>query len=61
MEIKSLFLYPKQVQQLIGVSPKKFYELIELEGFPKARRPGMKRKMYLREEIELWAKNLASI
>ncbi|WP_131778380.1 helix-turn-helix transcriptional regulator [Legionella bozemanae] len=53
-----LLLYPKQAQQLLGVGSTKFYELIKLPHFPKARNPLGKRPMFVRQEIEEWAINL---
>ena len=53
-----MLLYPKQAQKFLGVGTTKFYELIKLPTFPKAKSPLGKRPMYLREELEAWVKNL---
>lgn len=58
MEQKSLLLYPKQAQKLLGIGTTKFYELIKLPTFPKAKTPLGKRPMYLRTELENWVENL---
>lgn len=58
MKIDPLLLYPNQAAALIGVKTTKFYELIKLPDFPKARNPLGKRPMYVKQEIEEWAKNL---
>lgn len=58
MKQESLFLYPKQAQQFLGVGTTKFYELSKLPHFPKARNPLGKRPMFVRQEIEEWAINL---
>ena len=61
MNSKSLLVYTKQAQQMLGVGPTKFYELNKLPDFPKARNPsGGKRPMYLRAELEYWVKNLGN-
>ncbi|WP_061467985.1 helix-turn-helix transcriptional regulator [Legionella pneumophila] len=49
-----LLVYPKQAQKILGVGTTKFYELLKLPTFPKARNPLGKRPMYLREELEDW-------
>ena len=59
MKHNSLLVYPKEAQEILGVGPTKFYELINLENFPNTRvLPGGKRPVYLRSEIEEWVKNL---
>ena len=59
MTIKSdsLFVYPKQAQEMLGIGATKFYELNKLPDFPKPKNPLGKRVMYLRSELEAWAKN----
>lgn len=59
MSIVSLLVYPHEARALLGVSETKFRELVKLPDFPKPRRPGMKRPMYVRKEIEDWVKGLA--
>jgi predicted DNA-binding transcriptional regulator AlpA len=54
-----LLVYPQKAQEILGVGTTKFYELVKLPSFPKPRSPLGKRVMYLREEIESWARNLA--
>ena len=58
MKMDPLLLYPNQAALLIGVKTTKFYELIKLPDFPKPRNPLGKRPMYVKKEIEEWAKNL---
>ncbi len=59
MRNNSLLVYPKEAREILGVQTTKFYELINLESFPKTRLlPGGKRPVYLRSEIEEWVKNL---
>jgi predicted DNA-binding transcriptional regulator AlpA len=58
MQDLPMLLYPKQAQKILGVGTTKFYELIKLPTFPKSRSPLGKRPMYLREELEVWVKNL---
>ncbi|KTD02659.1 helix-turn-helix transcriptional regulator [Legionella feeleii] len=58
MKQESLLLYPKQAQKFLGIGATKFYELVKLSNFPKAKTPLGKRPMYLREELEKWVKNL---
>lgn len=58
METKSLFVYPKQAQEILGVGTTKFYELNKLPDFPKAKNPLGKRNFYLRSELEDWAKKV---
>lgn len=60
MSDKSIFIYPKQAQTLLGVGTTKFYELNKLSDFPKPKNPLGKRPMYLRKEIEEWAITLRS-
>lgn len=55
---ESLLLYPGETKKFLGVGSTKFYELIKLPDFPKPRNPLGKRPMYLRKEIEDWARNL---
>lgn len=55
---ESIFLYPKQAAKLLGVGTTKFYELNKLCDFPKPRNPLGKRPMYIRRELEDWAKGL---
>lgn len=57
MKEKPLLLYPSQAKKFLGVGATKFYELVKLPSFPKARFPN-KRAMYVREELEDWVKNL---
>ncbi|CAM3001219.1 helix-turn-helix transcriptional regulator [Legionella worsleiensis] len=55
-----ILLYPNQAQKLLGIGTTKFYELVKLPDFPKPRNLfGGKRSVYLRNEIEEWATNLA--
>lgn len=58
MKLEPLLVYPKQAKEIIGVGTTKFYELIKLPTFPKAKSPLGKRPMYLREDLENWVKNL---
>ena len=58
MKQEPLLLYPKQAQKFLGVGTTKFYELIKLDTFPKAKNLLGKRPMYLREELESWVKAL---
>lgn len=58
MQNLPLLLYPKQAQKLLGVGTTKFYELVKLPDFPKPKSPLGKRAMYLRDELEKWAKDL---
>lgn len=58
MQDLPLLLYPKQAQKFLGVGTTKFYELVKLPSFPKAKSPLGKRVMYLRAELEKWAKEL---
>lgn len=58
MKEPPLLVYPKKAQEILGVGTTKFYELIRLPSFPRPRSPLGKRVMYLREELENWAKNL---
>lgn len=57
----TIFLYPKQAADLLGVGATKFYELNKLSDFPKPRNPLSKRPMYIRQELEEWASNLMKI
>ncbi len=58
-KLDSLLLNAKQAQDLIGVSSNRFYELVKLPEFPKAKiMTGGKRPMYVRRELEEWVKNL---
>lgn len=57
----SILMHQSEVMRYIGVSESKFRQIKELEGFPKAVRPGMKRNMYFREEIEKWVKELTRV
>lgn len=59
MKQESIFLYPKQAQQFLGVGTTKFYELIKLPDFPKPRNPLGKRPMFVRKELESWATSLS--
>jgi predicted DNA-binding transcriptional regulator AlpA len=58
MSDESLLIYPKQVQEIFGVGPTKFYEINKLPDFPKAAILNGKRPMYKRKEIEEWVTNL---
>jgi predicted DNA-binding transcriptional regulator AlpA len=58
MKQDPLLLYPNQAAALIGVRTTKFYELRKLSDFPKPRNLLGKRPMYVRQEIEDWAKSL---
>jgi len=58
MNALPILLYPNQAQKLLGVKATKFYELVKLPDFPKTRSPSGKRPMYLRDELEAWARNL---
>ena len=58
MKQDQLLLYPNQAAALIGVRATKFYELKKLHGFPKPRNLAGKRPMYVRQEIEDWARGL---
>lgn len=58
MKLDPLLLYPHQAAALIGVKATKFYELNKLPDFPKPRHPLGKRPMYIKQEIEDWAKSL---
>lgn len=59
MNESPILLYPNQAQKLLGIGTTKFYELVKLPDFPKPRnfRDG-KRSVYLRNEIEEWARSL---
>ena len=54
----SMFLFPKQAANFLGVGTTMFYELRKLKNFPKPKNPLDKRPMYLRSELEDWAKNV---
>ena len=58
MKEEPLLVYPKKAQEILGVGTTKFYELVKLPSFPKAKNPLGKRPMYLRSELEAWAKSL---
>lgn len=58
MKAEPLLVYPKQAQQILGVGPTKFYELVKLPTFPKSKVLVGKRPMFLRKELEAWAKNV---
>lgn len=58
MKEKSLLLYPKQAQELLGVGATKFYEFTKLPDFPKARHSKGKRPVYLRLELEEWVQDI---
>lgn len=58
MSPHQIFIYPKDAAKLLGVGTTKFYTLNKLPGFPKPRNPLGKRPMYIRSELEAWAKNL---
>ena len=58
-EIESIFLYPQDVQKLLGVGATKFYELVKLDNFPRPRKMGtVKTAMFLKSELIAWAENL---
>lgn len=59
MKHNSLLVYPKEAQEILGVGPTKFYELIKLPHFPKTRSlTEGKRAVYLRTELEAWVRSL---
>jgi len=58
MKFESLLVYPKQAQELLGIGPTKFHELTKQPGFPKSKIPNGKRRMFLRSELEEWAKSI---
>ncbi len=58
-EIEAILLYPQEAQKLLGIGSTKFYELVRLDNFPKPRKVGtVKTPMFLRSELNLWAKSL---
>lgn len=57
MKHASILVYPKQAQEILGVGTTKFYELVKLPSFPKPK-SSLGRPMYLKGELESWAKNL---
>jgi predicted DNA-binding transcriptional regulator AlpA len=59
LKTQTLLMYPKAVQEFLGISRTQFYEVLKLHNFPKAKNLG-KRPMYLRKEIEEWVNNLPS-
>ncbi|MBA4260336.1 MAG: hypothetical protein C0446_14330 [Chitinophaga sp.] len=60
MKQNSKFVYPKEAQEILGIGTTKFYELNKRLDFPKPQTPFGKRPMYIREELEMWVKNLAA-
>lgn len=59
MDVESLLLYPKQAQKLLGIGATKFYELAKQPDFPKQKKPNGRRPMYLRSELEQWARSIS--
>ena len=55
---KSLLIYPRDAQKLLGVGTTKFYELVRLPSFPRPKNLQGKRPMFLRSELIEWASNL---
>jgi len=58
-QYEPLLVYPKQAQKLLGVGVTKFYELVKLPDFPVPKKPNGKRPMYLRSELEQWARSIS--
>jgi predicted DNA-binding transcriptional regulator AlpA len=57
--LASMFLYPGEVQKLLGIGATKFYELVKLNSFPRPRKVGtLSTPMFLRHELIAWAENL---
>jgi len=57
---KTILIYPSEAAKLLGVSYGTFIKFRIKEGFPKARYPIGKRPMFLKTELEAWAKSLAT-
>jgi len=53
-----MFLYPKQAAKFLGVCRTQFYYFRKLSNFPKSKNPLNKRPLYLRCELEAWAKTI---
>lgn len=61
MTSKNILLYPKEAMELLGVKETKFRAFRTMPDFPKGKtNEYSKRPMYLREELEAWAKSLSS-
>ncbi len=58
MKFEPILLHPKQAQEILGVGPTKFYELVKKPSFPKAKHSVGRRPMYLKSELEDWANNV---
>jgi predicted DNA-binding transcriptional regulator AlpA len=58
MDNTSMFLYPKQAAKFLGVGTTQFYSFRKLSHFPKSKNPLNKRPLYLRCELEAWAKTI---
>lgn len=57
IEEPCLLLYPKAVQQLLGIGATKFYKMVKEPNFPKPRILEGGRAVYIRAEIEEWVKS----
>ncbi len=58
MTDRTLLVYPKKAQKLLGVGTTKFYDLKKDPKFPKPIYVS-KRPMYSTEQLENWVKNLS--
>lgn len=56
-----ILIYKIGVEKFLGISKTKYYEIVKLPDFPKARNIDGKTSMYLTKEIEEWANNLDKV